>query len=107
MRKTNALLITLGFFLIASAGHAGENAYVLQVDGLACPFCSYGIEKQVSSMEGVADVAVDIEKGRVVVTMQPSASLEEKQARQAVRDAGFTLRSFSQRAPDASDDSNP
>ena len=107
MRNLNSLLITLVFFLIPVAGHAGENVYVLQVDGLACPFCSYGIEKQLSSLEGVANVAVDIEKGSVAVTMQESASLDEKQARQAVKDAGFTLRSFSQRIPDDADASDP
>ncbi len=107
MRKINVLLITLVFFLIPAAGHAGENVYALQVDGLACPFCSYGIEKQLSSLEGVASVVVDIEKGSVVVTMQESASLDEKQARQAVKDAGFTLRSFKHRAPDDSDASDP
>ncbi len=100
MRKTTVLPIFLIFILTLASAHAGENVYTLQVDGLACPFCSYGIEKQLRSLQGVADIEVDINEGSVKVTMQQSASLDEKQARQAVQDAGFTLRSFARHEED-------
>lgn len=76
--------------------NAGVAVYALQVDGLGCPFCTYGIEKQLSAIDGVDKVAVDLSKGQVVVIMKQNASLTEKQAQQAITDAGFTLRSFSQ-----------
>ena len=68
--------------------------YVLQADGLACPFCAYGIEKQLSRLEGVATVSTDIESGTVTVTMNPGVNLTEDQAKEAVDRAGFTLRGF-------------
>ncbi len=68
--------------------------YALSVDGLACPFCAYGIEKKLLSVEGVKRIDVDIDAGRVIVTMDEGATLEEPAARQAVNDAGFTLRKF-------------
>ena len=72
--------------------------YRIRVDGLACPFCAYGIEKKLSSLKGVGKLAFDMEAGVVTVTMADGADLDEAVARQAVKQAGFTLRGF-ERAP--------
>jgi len=105
MKTMKAILTGLIFLLILPVVQAAEAVYTLQVDGLGCPFCAYGIEKQLSAIEGVNNVAVDINKGLVVVTMQQDASLAKKQAQQAVTDAGFTLRSFSQESEGNNDTS--
>lgn len=72
----------------------GEPRYELGVDGLACPFCAYGIEKRLHKVDGVDAVEVDVGGGRVLVTMQEGASLTRERADRAVDQAGFTLRSF-------------
>lgn len=48
---------------------AAGKQYALQVDGLACPFCAYGIEKKLGAIEGVVKLDVDIQQGRVLVAM--------------------------------------
>ena len=68
--------------------------YELTVDGLACPFCAYGIEKKLGAIEGVTGIEVDINKGVVRVTMTEGAKLREPAARKAVKSAGFTVRHF-------------
>jgi len=73
--------------------------YQLGVDGLACPFCAFGIEKGLSTLPGVTATRVDLKQGLVIVTMKDGARLTEPVARAKVRDAGFTLRSFKQPAP--------
>ncbi len=78
---------------MAAAGADGGR-YALHVDGLACPFCAYGIEKQLRRVEGVEAIDVDVKTGRVVVTLAGGHALSEAQARKAVEDAGFTLRGF-------------
>ena len=88
-----ALLIT--FANPAGLAGAGEKAtYAIGVDGLSCPFCAYGIEKQLGWIAGVETVLTEIESGTVAVTMEEGATLEESVAKKAVEDAGFTLRSF-------------
>lgn len=92
----NKLIAMMILTLIGhAAAFAAETQYQLRVDGLACPFCTYGIEKQLSSIDGVTDIAVDIENGSVIVTMTDGAVLSEALARDKVKAAGFTLRSFS------------
>ncbi len=89
-------IIALCLLLILSTAQAGDAIYIIHVDGLSCPFCAYGIEKQLSAIEGVDKVAVDVGKGEVTVSMQQNSILNEQQVLQAVTDAGFTLRSFNQ-----------
>lgn len=89
-------VLTLLFLL--PLAHASGPIYALQVDGLACPFCAYGIEKKLSSIDGVENTQVEIKTGEVLVTMTEGVPLAEDLARKKVKEAGFTLRGFSQRS---------
>jgi copper chaperone CopZ len=77
-----------------SAAWAAVTSYRLQVDGLACPFCAYGIEKKLGALEGVDKVETHLKEGAVIVTMVDGANLDEATAKQAVEAAGFTLNGF-------------
>ncbi len=96
MKIVRNMIMTLMLLLLMPVAHAGSAVYSLQVDGLACPFCAYGIEKKLSAIDGVEKIDVDIKEGQVIVTMASGASLSEDRARQAVKDAGFTLRAFTE-----------
>ena len=80
---------------LATARELG-NSYQLLVDGLACPFCAYGIEKQISKIEGVETISIDINTGTITVRMAVGAELNEPAAREAVEAAAFTLRGYRQ-----------
>lgn len=73
---------------------AQSHVYKLYVDGLACPFCTYGVEKKVTGLNGVRKVEIDIDAGLVAVTMADGVTLNEAAARQAIDQAGFSLRRF-------------
>ncbi len=90
--RTAAGLLALLIWPLAA--FAAPTQYQLRVDGLACPFCAYGIEKELKRTEGVAGIAIDINAGTVTVTMAEGATLTEARAGRIVKDAGFTLRSF-------------
>ena len=86
--------------LVASAtAFADSRQFELRIDGLACPFCAYGIEKQLTRIEGVTDVRIDIASGKVRLTTKEDADLNAATARAAVEAAGFTLRSFKAEHP--------
>jgi len=92
----HALLMALliGFLLPAPAAAEDQTVYTVQADGLACPFCAYGIEKQLTRIDGVESVETDIKSGTVIITMQPGATPAEADAKRAVEAAGFTMRDF-------------
>lgn len=87
--------LVLGLMVFAAtAALADSHVYKLYVDGLACPFCAYGVEKKVGGLDGVDKVQIDIDGGLVAVTLADGATLDEAAAKQAVDEAGFTLRKF-------------
>lgn len=100
-RVFGLVLMLVFFWLLAARADDGGSVYTLQVDGLACPFCAYGIEKELQSVQGVEQIETDIKAGVVIVTMQEGADLDESTARQAVSDAGFTLRGFERMPADS------
>lgn len=92
--KLMASTLLVPWLAVWAAPMAGGAGYRLEVAGLACPFCAYGIEKKLNALEGVERVDTHIKEGVVVVTMPEGATLDEATARQAVEDAGFTLEGF-------------
>ena len=68
--------------------------YRIRVDGLACPFCAYGVEKNILALKGVEKLDIDMEGGFITVVMETGSVLKEETARRAVGDSGFTLRAF-------------
>lgn len=90
--------------VVRSAGDAlaAGPSYRIEVAGLACPFCAYGIEKKLDAIDGVERLETNIKEGTVIVTMKEGATLDRATAEQAVEDAGFTLDGFERASPDDS-----
>lgn len=93
-RRIRIALLALVAAAVSAAALAAGPRYRIEVDGLACPFCAYGIEKQLQRIEGVAELTTDIGAGAVIVTMQEGHTLERSRVAQAVDRAGFTLGGF-------------
>lgn len=66
-----------------------------------CPFCAYGIEKQLNKIKGLEKVETDIKAGTVIVAMQEGRTLEKSRGAQAIDQAGFTLGGFEGLGPAA------
>jgi len=88
------------FILLWVPGHSLASpppqgpTYQIQVDGLSCPFCTYGIEKKFLELDGVKQVQIDLPSGSALVIMKAGRNLDRETARKTVQAAGFTLRSF-------------
>lgn len=98
-RAILAAFLASALWASAVASQDAKPLYSLQADGLACPFCAYGIEKQLNAIAGVEAVETEIKSGTVIVTMKNKATLDEAVARKAVEAAGFTLRGFKRVEP--------
>ncbi|MBW2460433.1 MAG: heavy-metal-associated domain-containing protein, partial [Deltaproteobacteria bacterium] len=60
----------------------------MSVDGLACPFCAFGLERKLEALSGVDEVAVDLGEGLARFTVAGGAVVLPEAIRDAVRDAG-------------------
>jgi len=80
----------LGLGVPAAAAQDTSVRYVVSVEGLACPFCVFGLERELKGIEGVAEVAVSLGDSRANVNVRPGAVVQPEALRAAIREAGFT-----------------
>ena len=84
--KKSILIITLLFSL---------NSYALtqkiEVLGMVCAFCAQGIEKSFGSVAHVKDIFVSLENYFVAIESKDGKSIDEKQIRTIITDAGYDV----------------
>ena len=81
-------------FQAMAAQSEGAIQYDMRVDGMACPYCAYGIEKKLKTIDGVHQVDVDLEKGIVSVCTTDDVTFTDKGMTALFKDAGFTYRNM-------------
>ena len=59
------------------------------VTGMTCGHCAAAVTQEITALDGVEDVAVDVASGAVTVTSQ--GPLDEAQVASAVDEAGYAL----------------
>lgn len=96
--RRSAVLLALVALAALTTGPAAADTYRVGVDGLACPLCSFGLEKALKKVDGVTGVATDLASNSVVVTTGDGVDLPRPKVEAAVKKAGFSLRSFDREA---------
>jgi len=91
--KKQIFMFLFGLLVLQNVFAAGTH-YEMRVDGLACPFCAYGIEKKFKAIEGTDNISVDLDKGLVSVNLIEGKELTEQQMKKLFNDSGFTYRSM-------------
>jgi len=92
------LLISLFGFTHANtkinfeAANQSKTYIKIWVDGLACPFCAYGLEKKIKKLSGAENIFVDINKGFVTFIVPSEAIPEKEKLKKLVKEAGFAVR---------------
>lgn len=89
-------IITGVLFTLALSGGsvlaAEKQKATIRVDGLACPFCAYGLEKKLLRLDGVEDWDIKINDGLVILYFNEDARVDEDLLKRKVKEAGFTPR---------------
>ncbi len=62
----------------------------VEVNGMSCPFCAFGVEKKLAEVKGVAEVRVGMKRGRADLFAVDGESIDVAMVPEAVRKAGFT-----------------
>jgi mercuric ion binding protein len=98
MKKVIAVMLLS--MIWSAATLAAGTEYRMRVDGLACPYCAYGIEKKLKAIEGVEKIDVNLDAGLVIVDVAEGVELTEPQMKTLLQDAGFTYRSMTEKPLD-------
>jgi len=62
----------------------------VQVDGLGCPFCAYGLEKKFKEFKGIKNVKIDVETGDFTFTYPSEKAITLAEIEGQVDKAGYT-----------------
>ena len=89
MQKTALMLIGL-FFLSGPVLATPQEVLEIDVAGMTCAFCAYGVEKNIGKLTGVDKVQVSLELKKARVVMKAGETPDEARIRDIIRDAGFT-----------------
>ena len=65
---------------------------IVEVDGLACPFCAYGLEQRIQEIRSVQQSIINIEAGTVELTPNEGKHIDIDEVKAAVKAGGFTAR---------------
>ncbi|MGO4920132.1 heavy-metal-associated domain-containing protein [Maribacter sp. IgM3_T14_3] len=89
----NKIIATLiiGIMTMFSANAQKEmDKFMVQVDGLGCPFCAYGLEKKFKEFKGIKNVKIDIETGDFSFSYPVEKALSLIDVEKQVENAGYT-----------------
>ncbi|MCH7510509.1 MAG: heavy-metal-associated domain-containing protein [Proteobacteria bacterium] len=88
-----ALLISPSFLAAQTAGKNELKPKVtVQVDGLTCPFCAYGLEKRIKEIPAVQESIISLEDGIVELIPRAGRHIDIDEVKAAVIAGGFTPR---------------
>ena len=76
--------------LLASISPAQISQVTVKVDGLACAFCAYGLQKGLKRVEGVRDVKVYVDAGKAELQFKKGVPAGLEEIAPTVKKAGYT-----------------
>ena len=95
MKNIVALVFSL-FFLSVTTINAQENiqkrVYIkIEIKGLACPYCAFGMEKQLKKVSGVDDnVTIELKEGLAYISTPLDQKPTKEILEEIITNAGFT-----------------
>jgi len=92
--KSSLKFFTVALFFWITPSFADGSRFEIRADGLACPYCAYGIEKKFMQIKGVKKLDIDLKKGIVIVIGEKDLTFKEEQLKTLFTDSGFTFRKF-------------
>ncbi len=85
-----ASIFFLGMTISTNAQSKNMDGFTIQVDGLGCPFCAYGLEKKFKELKGIKKISIEMETGNMKFQYPADKQLSIEQVKTQVEKAGYT-----------------
>ena len=86
----HVVLTLLAMVLLVAPAWAQVESATVAVDGLACPFCAYGVEKRLKKVGGVDSVRISFRDNEATLSAKNNESVAVGEIPRAIKKAGFT-----------------
>ncbi len=112
MRQTSTAVALAALLVLISSPSLLKSEILegeLEVFGMSCPFCGFGIEKKLRAVPGVSEVTIFLDEGRIQLVFLPENDAVPDDIEGAVEKAGFKLSTLRLKVQGtfAEDDSRP
>ncbi len=84
------IALLIGMTFTANAQTKTVDNFSVQVDGLGCPFCAFGLEKKFKEFKGIKKIAIEMETGTLTFTYPSEKALSLETVEAQVTEAGYT-----------------
>lgn len=95
--KNYSIFIVFAWALVSSFSGIAQSTtdekrvYIqIEVKGLACPYCAFGMEKELKKVAGVNEVEIELKEGLAYISTPITQKPSEKALAKIISDAGFT-----------------
>ncbi len=61
---------------------------------MSCPFCAYGLEKKLNTLEGVEKMNIRLNDGLVILYVNPQTKIDSLLLKKKIDETGFTLKKY-------------
>ncbi len=88
---TMMLIVSFSDLILNAQEKENKKEYLkLEVNGLACPFCAYGLEKKLrNDIKSLKNLEINIEKGFVTFGFLKQNKPSKEKLKEIISDAGF------------------
>lgn len=90
MKKSLMIFVLALLSATTIQSQEGYDQFEVQVDGLGCPFCAYGLEKKFKEFKGIKQVKIDIQTGNFTFAYPAEKALSLEDVEKQVEKAGYT-----------------
>ena len=89
-RLISILLFVLPLSLTLSLP-AGQTGKIVEMDvkGMTCPFCAYGLKSTISKLDGVKSCVIDVEANKARIEMKDGLVADVERIKKIIVDSGF------------------
>ena len=92
MKSIITIIASISFLAIhhtMKAQSENMDTFSVEVQGMGCPFCAYGLEKKFKELKGIENIEIKIETG-IMHFQYPSNTLQIEDVEKQVEKAGYT-----------------
>ena len=82
----------LSLLLLSTTLPAQRDQFTVQVDGLGCPFCAYGLEANFKEVPAITKIKIDLEGGILRFETPTANALSIAKVQEQVTNSGYTAR---------------
>ncbi|RUT73309.1 heavy-metal-associated domain-containing protein [Ancylomarina longa] len=69
-----------------------ERVYIkIEIKGMACPYCAFGMEKELKKVAGVDNVEIELKEGLAYISTPISQKPTKESLEKIIIDGGFTV----------------